>query len=475
MDPDPPPLSVAAYLFSADVPLESGPLLIGVGVMLLLLLASALFSGSEVALFSLGPTAREQIALRGDRAGQRVLRLLERPRQLLISILILNTLVNVAASVVAAVMTAAVAMSMNVPKGLVVVLEVVVLTFVLLVISEITPKLLATRHAAAFSRTASLFLWPLHRLVFPLSNLLARSMQAVHGRIKMGTRRLSTDDLKAMAEIGEAHGTLEEAERELIHSIVEFSETTVREVMISRLDIVALPVAATLDEALDVIRTSGHSRLPLYVEHLDNILGIVHAKDLLRYLTHPDGPERVDWTRLARPTMFVPLGKKLDDLLKDFQAKKTHIAIVVDEYGGTAGLCTLENVLEEIVGDIRDEHDDSEEPYFAWQDEQTLRCDARLNLDDLDELLPFDLGHEDADFDFETLGGLIFHLSGTIPEEGDAFTYAPPPLDDGVPAPVLKLRVDTLENHRIGRVHVQIVPAVEPEEAAVDDPAADRR
>jgi gliding motility-associated protein GldE len=418
---------------------------LGGAVLLLLLLVSALVSGSEVALFSIDATTREHLATAGDRASRRVIRLLERPRALLVSILILNTVVNVGAAVLAAVLTHRLAAVYGWSEALTFVGEVIALTFVLLVVSEITPKLLASRNAVGFARRVSLPLSIAHRPLFPLSAAIARRMQAFHGRFAASSTRLSGEDVKAMAEIGEAHGSLEEEERELIHSIVEFGETTVREIMISRLDIVAIPAGATLSDAVATIRKSGHSRMPLYVEHLDNILGVVYAKDLLRYMVSHAREEHIDWTRITRPPMFVPLGKKLDDLLRDFQSRKTHIAIVVDEYGGTAGLVTLENVLEEIVGDIRDEHDEFEEALFEKLDDERYRFDARIDLDELNELLGTDIDTEE--FDFETLGGLIFHLTGAIPSVGEEVSYGD-----------LHMTVETVLHHRIGRVLLERRP-----------------
>jgi CBS domain containing-hemolysin-like protein len=276
-------------------------------------------------------------------------------------------------------------------------------------------------------------------------------MHGIQQRLRTSSaQRLSSDDLKAMAAIGQAHGTLEDEERELINSIVEFGDTSVREIMVSRLDMVALPVAATLPEALDLIRTYGHSRMPLYVDHLDSILGVVYAKDLLPYLKNGSTPAHVDWSRLMRPPMFVPMGRKLDHLLKDFQRKKTHLAIVVDEYGGTAGLVTLEDVLEEIVGDIRDEHDEPEEELYQRIDDHTYHVDARIDLDDLNDLLNIHIDTES--FDFETLGGLIFHITGEIPSEGDEVSYPP-----------LALHVQSVENNRIGLVQVTIKPTSDSE------------
>ena len=417
--------------------------------LILLLLASAFFSGSEVALFSLDASTRESMAESDDSGDRRALALLHDPRQILVTILILNTLVNVCAAILAAVMIAGVAEALGWSPTWTLLAEMVTLTFVLLVVSEITPKLIAARHARQYTRIAAGTLSVLHRVLRPLSSMLAGMMSSLQRRLAMRVHHpLSPDDLKAMAEIGEAHGTLEEEERELIHSIVEFGETTVREVMVSRLDVVALPVSASVPEAVSIIRSSGHSRLPLFVEHLDNILGVVYAKDLLPYLNGSNGTMRIDWTRIARPPMFVPPGKMLDDLLRDFQAKKTHMAIVVDEYGGTAGLVTMEDVLEEIVGEIRDEHDEWESEILERLSEDTYRIDARINLDELNEALGLELDTET--FDFETLGGLVFHLTGEIPTVGTEVAHD-----------FLQMRVETIESNRIGKVVVRVTPVVE--------------
>ena len=429
-------------------------------VLVLLLLASAIVSGSEVALFSLDKSLKESLLRAKDKASRRVLVLLEKPRHLLITILLLNTVINVSAAILAALITENIATSFGFSRTTVFILEVIVLTFVLLVISEITPKLIASQHAVTYSRYVAGPLRVLYRVFYPIVALLAIWMSRTQRRFQrwfMPTtpELFSTEDLKTMAEIGEAHGSLEEDEREWIHSIIEFGDTSVRAIMINRLDVTAIPVTATLPEALELIRTSGHSRLPLYVDHLDNILGIIYAKDLLPYLRNSNGNSnglpRLDWTRLMRPPMFVPQGKKLDDLLKDFQRRKTHLAIVVDEYGGTAGMVTLEDVLEEVVGDIRDEHDEAEAEYYEKLDDDHYRVDARIDLDDLNDLLDLDLDTES--FNFETLGGLIFHLTGDIPSEGEKIDYGR-----------LAMQVETVENNRIRHVHVQVEAQTEDED-----------
>ncbi len=442
MDPDP-NWAHSAILMMQGVPLDAGVILWSVAVLVSLLLFSSLFSGAEVALFSLDSADKEALAAQMDNASRRVLRLLERPGALLISILILNTVVNVGAAVLSAVITHDLAAAYDWNPALTVVLEVIALTFVLLIVSEISPKLLAANNAPLFSRWVSGPLLLFHRALWPVSTWVSQRMQSFHSRFDTVQTRLSADDLKTMAAIGEAHGTIQEDERELIHSIVEFGETMVREIMVSRLDVVALSSEATLSDAIAMIRTSGHSRIPMYAGHLDNILGIVYAKDILRFLAHDPRPEQMDWAKLVRTPIFVPLSKNLDDLLTDFQTRKTHIALVVDEYGGTAGLVTLEDVLEEIVGEIQDEHDEQEDSLVEELDDGTYRVDARIDLDDLNDYLEMNL--DTASFDFETLGGLVYAVGGSIPEEGDEIEFQN-----------IRLRVETVENNRIGQVVLRV-------------------
>ena len=424
----------------------TAPVLSGVVAFLVLLLVSAVVSGAEVALFSLDATKREALARSRDRASKRVAVLLGKPQHLLITILVLNTMVNVSAAILAALGTEQLAAGLGMSRELVFLLEICVLTFVLLVVSEITPKLIATRHAVTYSRLVAAPLRVAQTVLYPVVALLAAWTQRTQkGLYRWGLPdepdNLSPADLKVMAEIGIDHGTLEEDEHVWINSILELGETPVRAVMINRLDITALNVRASLDEALALIRSSGHSRLPLFVGHLDSILGIVYAKDLLPFLKPGRTPSQVDWTTLMRPPMFVPQNKKLDALLQDFQAKKTHLAIVVDEYGGTAGLVTLEDVLEEVVGDIQDEHDSTRESFVEHLHASHYRVNARIDLDDLNALLGLSLDTES--FDFETLGGLIFHLAGDIPQVGYEIDH------DG-----LHMVVDSVVNNRIGLVRV---------------------
>ena len=322
---------------------------------------------------------------------------------------------------------------------------IIVCTLVLLLANKIIPRIIATWSFLTFGLRTSLAVLLIHQLAYPISRPITRWFATSLGYGTPRIQHLSGDDLKAMADIGEAQGTIEEDEREFIHSIMDFGDTAVREVMISRLDMDALPISASLDDVLYLIRSTGHSRVPLYEHHIDNIVGLVYVKDLLPYISSSNGAHEPNWRETVRKPFFVPESKPLDDLLREFQAKKMHIAIVLDEYGGTAGLVTMEDVLEEIVGDIRDEYDQAEAELHEQIDEFSYLCDARLNLDDLRDLLKIELDFES--YDFETLGGLIFHLKGEIPEEGDLVEHE-----------AMTMRIESVENHRIGRVLIQIHP-----------------
>ncbi len=415
-------------------------------VFVLLLLASAVVSGSEVALFSLTATDREMLAARTDRRSQQVLKLLEIPRQLLITILLLNTLINVSVAILAAMVTKNIAEQLGLSLEVVFAVEVVALTLTLLIVSEITPKLIASRFSITYSRSVAGALVAISRPLYPVTFLLTRMSTSVQGVYRSWgnhkeTDTLSLEDLRIMAEIGKDHGSLEEDEHDWIQSLLCLGETTVQTIMVNRLDISAIPVTASLAEALTLIRSCSHSRLPLYKDHLDNIQGVVYAKDMLPFINRPDS--KVNWDQISRPPIFVPLGRKLDDLLQDFQRRKTHLAIVVDEYGGTAGLVTLDDILEEVVGEIEDEHDEARETLIIPLGDMEYRVNARIPLTDLNDIVNISLPTDT--YTFETLGGLIFHLAGDIPEPG--FTATHDQLD---------LTVEEVENNRIRLVHIRI-------------------
>lgn len=419
------------------------------GLVLLFLLLSAILALAHRAFFHLGASALEGVKKSDNRPLRHAHRLLEHPGRLHLTLGLLRVTSYAGVFTLAARIgvQAAAAFGVAATSGGLFALAVAI--FALLLVDSVVPYLLSANN---YLRVATRLSLPLRSFQLLLTPLLLPLEWLVAGLFNRAGRRWPPASLLVHAPPGyNDPDDLAHNEQRMIDSVVAFGETTVREIMVSRMDMVALPVTASLDEALDIIRSSGYSRLPLYDDHLDNILGVVYTKDILPYLdpspdngTHKFKVSDLDWRFLARPAMFVPLARPLNTLLQEFRRQKTHLAIVVDEYGGTAGLVTLEDVLEEIVGDIRDEHD-IEEVMARKIGPTTYRVDARMNLDDLGALLGRDLGAEE--FEFETLGGLVYECAGDIPEEGDTVTY-----ED------VHLTVTSVDSHRIVEVLVQIEP-----------------
>ena len=321
-----------------------------------------------------------------------------------------------------------------------IVLVVLLLGIVILVLGELLPSLVALRYSEQFSSTllrpyafVATIIWPITRLVIGLSRLIAGIFG---GGIEAGMPLVTEEEIKSMVDAGEEEGFIEADEKEMILSIFEFGDTLAREVMVPRIDITAIEVSTSITEALGIIIGAGHSRIPVYADTIDNIVGILYAKDLLPVLLSGDKDVRLE-TVLRRP-YFIPETKKVDDLLPDLRQRKVHMAVVVDEYGGTAGLVTIEDLLEEIVGEIQDEYD-SEEPIYEVISDEEYVLSARINLDDLAKLLSAEFPNEDSD----TLGGLIYDHLGRVPSPGDVLDY------DG-----LQITVLSVEGRRINKVRV---------------------
>jgi len=308
----------------------------------------------------------------------------------------------------------------------------------LLVVGRLVPEAVAAANAelwvlrlAWLIQGLEVALWPVVRLLVWLSNRLAAPFG---GQPFRGVSVVTEEEIRTLVDAGEEEGVIEEEEKEMIYSIFEFGETMAREIMVPRIDIVALEVGTPFGEALDTVIQAGHSRIPVYEETIDNIVGLLYAKDLLAHLR--DGGPEPSLRDLLRPAYFVPETKMVDDLLREMQQRRTHMAIVVDEYGGTAGLVTVEDILEEIVGEIQDEYD-VEEPIFEQIGEREYLLDARMSLDDVNALLGTDLPTEEAD----TLGGLIYVTLGRVPSPGDRLEV------NG-----LRIEVLTVTGRRIGKV-----------------------
>jgi len=418
-------------------------------LFLLLLALSAFFSSSETAFFSLSKLQIKELGEGDDPAGLRASRLLARPQRLLVTLLVGNMLANISAATLGTIIAFELARAGNLPLAWVVPLQVVVVAVVLLLASEVTPKALASRHNESVSRTASLplvgiqvLLWPVVRPVLAFTHQMQRRVQ--------GQDRLlyTSDELKTLAETGQEEDSLEEGEKKLIHSIFEFGETTVREVMVPRIDMVCLPHDSGIEEAVELIRREGHSRIPMYRERVDNVVGILYAKDLIPFLQQDESPRTLE--QLARLPYFVPEGKMIDELLREFQTKHIHMAIVVDEYGGTAGLVTLEDILEEIVGEIQDEFD-AEAPSWRRTADDGWVLDSGMLLEDVNALLEEEVLPTVEDY--ETLGGFIYEVAGEVPKAGASYEHVG-----------WRFTVMTMKRHRIGLVKALRLEATETHE-----------
>lgn len=407
---------------------------------LFLVLISGFFSGSESAFFSLTEIdVRRLNEIDTGRAAKRVLALLNRPQRLLNAILIGNTLVNVSAATVAALFTSSLLHDADSPL-LIFLIEVVVVTLVLLIFSEITPKIIAIKRSMAFTRAVSLPLTAVVLLLTPLSILFEKMTRGAALFLKLRKDRafINEDEFKTLFEVSEETGALKASERRMIHSIFEFRETTVKEVMVPRMDVVSVEKDTPIDTFLELVKEEGHSRIPVYDGTVDNILGILHVKDIL-YWTGRD--QAVPPLRdLVREAFFIPESKGIDELLRDFQQERNHMAVVVDEYGGTAGIVTLEDVLEEIVGEIQDEYD-VEQPLIAQTGENEWIADGKISIEELNESLGTLLPEEE---EFESLGGFILHMLEHIPEEGET-----------VPHENLVMTVEQIHKQRIEKVRIE--------------------
>jgi CBS domain containing-hemolysin-like protein len=374
---------------------------------------SGAISAAETSFFALSDLEVERLREAGKGASSRVVRLRSQPRRLLVTVLTANTVANVSAAVLATLFFVRLATPLGMSRALAATLSGVLVTVAILIFAELAPKLVAVRNPIAVAQRLSAFVSVLWYLLYPASLFLTAIADGAAAvlRTRPEGLALSQEELKALVEVADKEGYLEAEEREMIHSIFEFGETQVREIMVPRMDMVCAETGATMGELVQLITRHGHTRIPLYEGSIDNIRGIIHAKDLLPYLDQPEA--RPSLESLARPAIFVPESKPINDMLKEFQAERTHMAIVVDEYGGTVGLVTLEDVIEEIVGEIQDEYD--EEPSLVRRvDERTWLVDAKIDIEELNEALGLQLPSEEG---YDTLGGFLLQRMGHLPQQ----------------------------------------------------------
>ena len=378
----------------------------------ILLTASALISGAEVAFFSLTPTILEQAKEEGNLKVTQIEGMLKKPKRLLATILVANNFINIAIVLLFA------SLSEGIFKGidntyLQLFIEIVLITFIILLFGEILPKIYANRNNLFFAQFMAGTLYKLdHYFLFYLTLPMSKLTLFLERRFGQRSKTFSVDQLSEALELTEQSDTTKEEDK-ILQGIVSFGNTDTKQVMCPRIDVFALSTTMNLEEIVNLIIENGFSRIPVYKDRLDTIEGILYSKDLMPNLHNKD----FDWTSLLREPYFVPEHKKLDDLLKEFQQKKIHIAIVVDEYGGTSGVVTLEDLIEEIVGDISDEFDD-EDIEYSKIDQKNYVFEAKVSLRDFYRVTDQDLeeSFEKAKGEAETLGGFILETAQSLPK-----------------------------------------------------------
>ena len=387
-------------------------------LFILLLIASALISGSEVAFFSLSNEDLSTIQDQDPIRGKVVAKLLESPKNLLSTILILNNLINIGIVTLTTFVTWSL-FGTNATGVVIVLVQTIGVTFAIVFFGEIVPKVYANKAKIGFSLFMATSLSFFSSLLRPFSTLLMAFSYLIERRIQKKGYSLSVNEINQALELT-TEDTPEE-EREILRGIVNFGTLTVKQVMKSRMEITAVEMDMDFHELMDKINKSGYSRIPVYEETIDSIQGILYIKDLL---PHIDRDETFEWKELIRKSFFVPENKKVDSLLKEFQQRRVHMAIVVDEYGGTSGLVTFEDLIEEIIGEINDEFDDTDDIFFQEIDPATFIFEGKVSLNDFCKKLDLDPQiFEDVKGESESLGGLLLELNSKFPKNGTKIIF----------------------------------------------------
>lgn len=403
-------------------------------IFIVLIIFSAFFSGLETALFHLKPNSNVNKAVKN---------LLKNPQQLLASLLTGNTIVNIGLGSIAASYTLFNYNNGNLfphlPLSVVLLIEVLVVTIIILIFGEIIPKTYAIAKSEKLSNFLAQVLKIILTIIYPITFIFYKTTKLIVHLIPIKKEKIfdSEEELIMLAEVGEEEGTLDQEESDMIQSVFEFKNKLVKEILTPRVDVIALESKASLDDIMDLIMKEKFSKIPIYKDNIDNIKGVLYAKDIIPYLTgsRPD----VDLLNLSREPYFIPETKPIDDLLKEFKTKKTNIAIVVDEWGGTSGILTLEDVVEEVMGELRDPYDREEYEIIKKKDGNMI-IDGSIKIYDLEENL--DLKFPD-DREYDTLAGYILDSVGDIPNKGLEVSFEN-----------YKFKVIALDSNRIDKVEV---------------------
>jgi len=406
---------------------------IAIGVTSLLL--SMIFSASETILTSLGYLKVQHIINTGKRRAQLLQLWLNEPNLILATILIGNTIANLLASFVTAIYAYKLygKIGESISFGL--------LTFIILVFCEISPKTYAKHHAEQLAIPAiflmKIFVWLLYPVTVVLMNISRGFIKALGGKVSKEGPFITREEIEYLIDVSDKEGVLEPEKKEMLSSIFGLGKISVKEIMVPSTDMIRIHKGMPFEEMIKLIVECQYSRIPVYDDKADNIIGILHTKDLLQYWQRGERPEDIE--KIMRNPYFVPESKKVDELLREFQQKNIQLAIVVDEYGATAGLVTIEDILEEIVGEIRDEYDEEVE-LISSPENGVFVVDAKINLDELEEKIGVNLPKND----YETLGGFVSHLMGKIPQKGDETKFEN-----------LKITVQEADRRRIIKLKIQ--------------------
>ncbi len=448
MDPEP-----SSYLLFLSYLNPFDPALIVPFVILgVMLIGSAVISGSEVAFFSLKAQDLDSMKSSHKSTYDTIVDLLDHPKTLLATILISNNFINVGIVILSSFITERLFdFSGNPTLGFII--QVGLITFLILLFGEVLPKVYATRNAPGFSSFMSRPMYLLRMFFKPVSRLLVRSTNLIERRLRSNTENLSVNDLSQALEITTHDENTTQEEQKMLQGIVKFGSTTVKQIMKPRMDVICVEVSWDYEKVLNIILESGYSRIPVYEENFDQIRGTLYIKDLL---PHEDASKDFKWMELVRDSFFVPENKKIDDLLKEFQEKKIHLAVVVDEFGGTSGIITLEDVIEEIVGEISDEFDDDDLVYSKL-DEKTYIFEGKTHLTDFMKVVDVDNEiFEEASGDADTLAGFLLEIAGKFPETDEVIEFER-----------INFKVESKDGRRIKSIKVML-PEKEEENAEED-------
>ena len=433
------PLPVLLNTVSVEINDLTIGLIIGTIIVFILIFLSALISGSEVSFFSLSSKNLEDLSEIDEKKEEQIRSLLSKPNKLLATILITNNFINVAIIILSSYLTSNI-FDFSSSKTFQFIVQVIVITFILVLLGEITPKVYAKQNAVLFSKRMVSLIRFFETIFSPFSSILIKTSSLLDKRLKQKSLDISMEEISQAIELASDGDQLEE-EKKILKSIVEFGNIDVREIMKPRIDVVSLEKNVSFDQVLNLIVSSSYSRIPVYEDSFDNIHGILYIKDLIPHISS----KNVDWNSICHEALFVPETKKINDLLKEFQEKKIHLAIVVDEYGGTSGIVTLEDVLEEIVGEINDEFDDDGNQYSKL-DSDNFVFEAKISINDFLKVVEGETDYfDEIKGDSDTIAGLIIERTGIIPK-----------ISEKVEFPPYTFCIESADERKINRVKVHI-------------------